>query len=74
VLEAGSTFIVSTTAPLLPGNRLPLGAIPVGYLCHNIELSLGAGAALVRSAGNFAEVVAHDAGYAQIKLPSTEIP
>ncbi len=72
-VRVGSSFIVSATAPLLPANRLPLGSIPVGTFVYNIELSPGAGAILVRSAGTFAEVVAHDAGYAQIKLPSTEI-
>ncbi len=72
-MKIGGTFIVGENAPLAPGNRLSLGKIPVGTFIYNIELSPGAGAALVRSAGNFAEVVAHDAGYAQIKLPSTEI-
>lgn len=72
-VKVGSTFIVSKDAPLKPGNRLPLGQIPVGTFVYNIELSANAGAILVRSAGTFAEVVAHDAGYAQIKLPSTEI-
>ncbi len=72
-VKAGSTFLVGENAPLTIGNRLPLGAIPVGTFVYNIELSPGAGASLVRSAGNFAEVVAHDAGYAQVKLPSTEI-
>jgi len=72
-VQVGSTFIVSADAPLTPGNRLPIGSIPVGTFIYNIELSAGAGAVLVRSAGSFAEVVAHDAGYAQIKLPSTEI-
>ena len=69
----GSSFLVSEDAPLTAGNRLPIGKIPVGTFVYNIELRPGAGAILVRSAGNFAEVVAHDAGYAQIKLPSTEI-
>ena len=72
-MKVGSTFIVATDASLTLGNRLPLGQIPVGTFVYNIELQPGAGAVLVRSAGNFAEVVAHDAGYAQIKLPSTEI-
>lgn len=72
-VKVGDSFIVSATAPLTVGNRLPLGAIPVGTFIYNIEISPGAGASLVRSAGNFAEVVAHDAGYAQVKLPSTEI-
>ncbi|MDE1919349.1 MAG: 50S ribosomal protein L2 [Patescibacteria group bacterium] len=72
-VKVGDSFIVGENAPLTQGNRLPLGSIPVGTFVYNIELSPGAGAALVRSAGNFAEVVAHDAGYAQVKLPSTEI-
>ncbi|MHB1769984.1 MAG: 50S ribosomal protein L2 [Minisyncoccota bacterium] len=69
----GASFIVSENAPLTLGNRLPLGKIPVGTFVYNIELSPGAGAVLARSAGNAAEVVAHDAGYAQLKLPSSEI-
>jgi large subunit ribosomal protein L2 len=72
-VKVGSSFIVAPDAPLAPGNRLLLGSIPVGTFVYNIELSPGAGASLVRSAGNFAEVVAHDAGYAQVRLPSTEI-
>ncbi len=72
-VKAGSSFIVAEDAPLVPGNRLPLRKIPVGTFVYNVELRPGAGAVLVRSAGNFAEVVAHDGGYAQVKLPSTEI-
>ncbi|MEK7135888.1 MAG: 50S ribosomal protein L2 [Patescibacteria group bacterium] len=72
-MKVNSSFIVGEDVPLATGNRMPLGKIPVGAFIYNIELSPGAGAVLVRSAGNFAEVVAHDAGYAQVKLPSTEI-
>lgn len=71
--RVGSTFIVAEDAPLTVGNRLPMGKIPVGTAVFNIEIAPGTGASLVRSAGTYAEVVAHDAGYAQIKLPSTEI-
>jgi large subunit ribosomal protein L2 len=72
-LKVGDTFLVSAEAPVTVGNRLPLGKIPTGTFVYNIELQVGAGARLVRSAGNYAEVIAHDAGYAQIKLPSTEV-
>lgn len=72
-LVAGSEVITSETAKPAVGNRLPLGEIPIGTQVYNIELKPGAGARLARSAGNSAEVVAHDAGYTQIKLPSTEI-
>lgn len=69
----GREIIVSEKAALLPGNRLPLKHIPVGTFVYNIEVKYRGGAKLVRSAGNYAEVIAHDAGYANIKLPSTEV-
>ncbi|HEX8591263.1 MAG TPA: 50S ribosomal protein L2 [Candidatus Paceibacterota bacterium] len=72
-VKVGDTFLVGETAPLKPGNRVPLGRIPSGTFVYNVELKRGAGARLARSAGNYAEVVAHDAGYAQLKLPSTEV-
>ena len=72
-VAVGDTFIVSETAPIKPGNRLPLGNIPVGTFVYNIELKPGRGAALVRAAGNYAEVIAQDAGYTHLKLPSTEV-
>jgi len=71
--KVGDSFIVAERAPVTSGNRLLLGNIPVGTPVHNIELSPGAGAVFARSAGNAAEVVAHDAGYTQVKLPSSEI-
>lgn len=72
-VKVGDTFVVSEKAPVKPGNRMPLGRIPSGTFVYNIELKVGAGARLARSAGNYAEVVAHDAGYAQLKMPSSEI-
>jgi large subunit ribosomal protein L2 len=72
-MKVGDTFMVGENVPVKAGNRVPLGKIPSGTFVYNIELKLGAGARLVRSAGNYAEVVAHDAGYTQVKLPSTEI-
>jgi large subunit ribosomal protein L2 len=64
---------VSEKAPVKPGNRLPLSQIPVGTFLYNIELKPGAGARVARSAGIFAELVAKDAGFAQIKMPSSEV-
>jgi large subunit ribosomal protein L2 len=72
-VKVGDVFIVSKEAPIKSGNRTPLGKIPVGTFVYGIELKPGAGAILVRSAGNYAEVIAHDAGYAQVKLPSSEV-
>jgi len=72
-VQVGDTFVVSETAEVKRGNRIPLKNLPVGTFVYNIELKMGGGARMVRSAGTFAEVVAHDGGYAQLKLPSTEI-
>jgi large subunit ribosomal protein L2 len=72
-LKVGDTFIVSDKAPLKVGNRLPLGKITSGTFVYNIEIQAGAGARVARSAGNYAEVLAHDAGYVQVKMPSSEI-
>jgi large subunit ribosomal protein L2 len=72
-VKVGDTFLVGEKAPIKVGNRVPLGRIPSGTFVYNIELKLGAGARVARSAGNYAEVVAHDAGYAQLKMPSSEI-
>ncbi len=69
----GDSFVVSEKAPVKPGNRLPLGNIPVGTFVFNIEVKQGGGAKLARGAGNYAEVVAHDAPYTQLKMPSSEI-
>ena len=72
-LKVGDTFIVSEKAPLKPGNRLPLKNIPVGTFIYNIEVKPQGGAKLARGAGNYAEVVAQDSPYTQVKMPSTEI-
>ena len=69
----GDDMIVSETAKPKVGNRLPLGKIPVGTMIFNVEIKPGAGAKLARSAGNYADVVAHDNGYTLVKMPSTEI-
>ncbi len=72
-LKVGDQFIVSANADIKSGNRLPLAKIPVGTFIYNIEVKPEGGAKLARSAGNYAEVIAHDLGYAQIKMPSTEV-
>jgi large subunit ribosomal protein L2 len=72
-MKVGDTFIVSENAEVKVGNRVPLKKIAVGTFVYNIEIKVGGGAKLVRSAGNFGQIVANDAGYVHIKLPSTEI-
>lgn len=72
-MQAGDTFVVSAGARAKVGNRTILSNIPVGTFVYNVELKPGAGARLARSAGSYVEVVAHDAGYTQLKMPSSEI-
>lgn len=72
-MKQGDEILVSENAKPVKGNRLPLGNMPLGTFVYNIETRPGAGGKLARSAGNYAEVVAHDAGYTQLKMPSSEI-
>ncbi len=71
--RAGDEFIVSEKAKIKKGNRLPLIKMPVGTFVYNIEIKPGSGAKLARSAGNYGEVIAHDAGYTHLKMPSSEV-
>lgn len=72
-LKVKDEIIVSEKADLKIGNRTLLQNIPVGSQVFNIELKPGAGAKLIRSAGNYAEVLAHEAGHSHLKMPSGEI-
>lgn len=72
-LNIGDTVISSAEADIKPGNCLPISAIPVGTLIHNIELYPGKGAQLVRSAGVGAQLMAKENGVAQVRLPSSEV-
>lgn len=72
-VKVGDILLVSEKAEIKSGNRLPLRAISVGSFVYNIALKPNAPAVLVRSAGNFAEVIAQEGGYTLIKLPSTEV-
>ena len=72
-LKVGDQVIASEDAVVKPGNRLPLRKIPVGTFVYNIELQPQGGARIARSAGMYAEVVANNAGYSHIKMPSGEI-
>ena len=71
-LKVGDTVRAGADADIKPGNALPLSAIPVGTVIHNIELYPGKGAQLVRSAGNMAQLMAKEGVYALIRLPSGE--
>ena len=71
-LSAGMMVVAGEAADILVGNALPLKNIPLGTTIHNIEMKKGKGGQLARSAGVAAQLVAKEAGYAQIKMPSGE--
>lgn len=72
-VKTGDSLLVSENASISPGNRLPLKKVPTGTFVYNLEIKPKSGAKLVRSAGSFAQVIANDSGYSQIKMPSTEV-
>lgn len=72
-LNVGDKVRSGEDADIKPGNALPMSAIPVGTVIHNIELHPGKGAQLVRSAGNMAQLMAKEHGYALVRLPSGEL-
>jgi len=72
-LTVGTKVISGPNEAPEVGNSLPLSKIPVGTIIHNIELRPGKGAAMVRSAGNYAQLLGRSGKYASIKLPSGEI-
>ncbi|HEY4483089.1 MAG TPA: 50S ribosomal protein L2 [Candidatus Paceibacterota bacterium] len=72
-MKVGDKFSVSEKAAIKVGNRLPLSKIPTGTFVYNIEIEPAGGAKLVRSAGVFAEVLARDGGFVNLRLPSTEV-
>jgi large subunit ribosomal protein L2 len=72
-LKAGDSVVAGARADIKPGNAMPLATIPVGTIVHNVELKVGAGGKIARSAGTYAQLVGKDAGYAQIKLMSGEV-
>lgn len=72
-LKQGDSVLSSKSADIKPGNSLPLFAIPTGTLIHNLEMRIGKGGQLVRSAGTAATLMAKDGDYAQVKMPSGEV-
>jgi large subunit ribosomal protein L2 len=72
-LEVGDTIVSSNRADVKPGNAVPLKNIPLGSLIHNVEIKLGRGGQLIRSAGTYGQLMAKEEGYAQIRLPSGEV-
>ncbi|GAA0123733.1 MAG: 50S ribosomal protein L2 [Clostridium argentinense] len=72
-LKVGDVVVSGPDADIKVGNTLPIANIPVGTVIHNIELQVGKGAQLVRSAGSSAQLMAKEGQYAQVRLPSGEV-
>ncbi|KJH72150.1 50S ribosomal protein L2 [Aliterella atlantica] len=72
-LKVGATVIAGPESPFEDGNALPLANIPLGTTVHNVELTAGKGAQIVRAAGASAQVVAKEGDYVTLKLPSGEV-
>ena len=72
-LKVGDTVMSGPEADIKPGNCLPIQNIPLGTLIHNVEIKVGRGGQMVRSAGTAAQVMAKEGTYAQVRLPSGEV-
>jgi large subunit ribosomal protein L2 len=72
-MKVGDEILVSESAEFKEGNRLMLKNIPVGYFVYNIELNKGAGGILARSAGSYAQILAQENGWTNLKLSSGEV-
>jgi large subunit ribosomal protein L2 len=71
-LAPGDQVVSGDQVDIKPGNAMPIGNMPVGTIVHNIELKLGKGGAMARSAGTYAQIVARDQGYITVRLNSGE--
>jgi large subunit ribosomal protein L2 len=72
-LKVGDTIVAGPNVDILPGNSLPLKNIPLGTQIHNVELKVGKGGQIARSAGAAVQLVAKEGEYASVKMPSGEI-
>ena len=72
-LQPGDTVISGERVDIKPGNALPMANIPVGTIIHNVELKVGGGAQVARSAGTYVQLIGKDQGYAQLRMNSGEI-
>ena len=71
-LSPGDKVVAGESVDIKPGNAGPIGAMPVGTIVHNVELKIGKGGAIARSAGNYAQIVGRDQGYVTLRLNSGE--
>ncbi|MFF8802967.1 MULTISPECIES: 50S ribosomal protein L2 [unclassified Methylobacterium] len=71
-LSPGDKVVAGESVDVKPGNAAPIGSMPVGTIVHNVELKIGKGGAIARSAGNYAQIVGRDQGYVTLRLNSGE--
>src|SRR6185503_17820245 len=71
-LAAGDTVVAGEHVDIKPGNALPIGNIPVGTIVHNVELKIGKGGQLARSAGTYVQIVGRDQDYVILRLSTSE--
>jgi large subunit ribosomal protein L2 len=72
-IKVGDTVVAGSSVDILPGNCLPLKNIPLGTQIHNVELKVGKGGQIARSAGSSVQLVAKEGDYASVKMPSGEV-
>ncbi|MFC5068168.1 50S ribosomal protein L2 [Flaviflagellibacter deserti] len=71
-LQVGDSVISGQQVDVKPGNAMALSSIPVGTIVHNIEMKIGKGGQIARSAGAYAQIVGRDQGYVAVRLNSGE--
>jgi large subunit ribosomal protein L2 len=72
-IREGDVVIAAQSADIKPGNAMPLSAVPVGTIVHNVEMKPGKGGQIARSAGTYVQLVGRDSGYALLRLSSGEV-
>ena len=72
-LKVGDSVLAGDKVDIKPGNCLPLKNIPLGTMVHNVEMKIGKGGQIIRAAGTYAQLMAKEKGYVQLKLPSGEV-
>jgi large subunit ribosomal protein L2 len=72
-LQVGDSVVSGARVDIRPGNALPMANIPVGTIIHNVEMKVGGGGQIARSAGTYVQLVGKDQGYAQLRLASGEV-
>src|SRR5437870_5223667 len=71
-LSPGDSVIAGEHVDVKPGNAMPAGNIPIGTIVHNVEIKIGKGGQIARSAGTYAQIVGRDADYVALRLNSAE--